>query len=52
MSSFLGHPVDIPCKSFVDLKPNKSGMKLIEFFNQKVVLNGRKSGDTLSKLKR
>ena len=33
MSSFLGHPVDIPCRSFVDLKSNKSSMKLIEFLN-------------------
>ena len=46
MSSFLDHPVDIPCKSFVDLKSNKSSMKLIEFLNQSslVFLNGRKLG--------
>ena len=52
MSSFLGHPVDIPCRSFVDLKSNKSSMKLIEFLNQSslVLLNGRKLGDTSSKL--
>ena len=50
--SVLGHPVDIPCRSFVNLKSNKSGMKLIEFFNQSslVLLNGRKIGDTSSKL--
>ena len=41
MSSFLGQPVDIPCRSFVDLKSNKSSMKLIEFLNQSslVLLN-------------
>ena len=43
MSSFLGHPVDIPCRSSVDLKSNKSSMKLIEFLNQGslVLLNGK-----------
>ena len=43
MSSFLGHSVDIPCRSFVDLKSNKSSMKLVEFLNQSslVLLNGR-----------
>ena len=48
----MGHPVDIPCRSFVNLKSNKSSMKLIEFFNQSslVLLNGRKIGDTSSKL--
>ena len=47
MSSFLGHPVDIPCRNFVDLKSNKSGMNLIEFLNQSslVLLNGRKLVD-------
>ena len=52
MISFLGHPVDIPCRSFVDLKSNKSSMKLIEFLNQSslVLLNGRKLDNTLSKL--
>ena len=52
MSSFLGHPVDTPCRSFVDLKSNKSSMKLIEFLNKSflVLLNGRKLGDTSSKL--
>ena len=52
MSSFLGHPIDIPCRSFVHLKSNKSSMKLIEFLNQSslVLLNGRKIGDTSSKL--
>ena len=52
MSSFLGHPVDKPCRSFVDLKSNKSSMKLIEYLNQSslVLLNGRKLGDTSSKL--
>ena len=34
MGSFLGHPVDIPCRSLVDLKSNKCSMKLIEFLNQ------------------
>ena len=44
--------VDIPCRSFANLKSNKSDMKLIEFFNQSslVLLNGRKTGDTSSKL--
>ena len=44
--------VDIPCRSFVNLKSNKSSMKLIEFFNQSslVLLNGRKIGDTSGKL--
>ena len=48
----MGHPVDIPCRSFVNLKSSKSSMKLIEFFNQSslVLLNGRKIGDTSSKL--
>ena len=48
VSSFLGHPVDTPCRSFVNLKSNKSGMKLIEFLNQNffVSLNRRKLGDT------
>ena len=52
MSSFLGDPVDIPCRSYVDLKLNKSGMKLIEFLNQSsvVLLNGRKLGNTSCKL--
>ena len=52
MSSVLGHPVDIPCRSVVDLKSNKSSMKLIEFLNQSslVLLNERKLGDTSSKL--
>ena len=52
MSSFLDHPVDIPCRSFVNLKSNKSSTKLIEFLNQSslVLLNGRKIGDTSSKL--
>ena len=48
----MGHLVDIPCRSFVNLKSNKPSMKLIEFFNQSslVLLNGRKIGDTSSKL--
>ena len=52
MSSFLGHPVDILYRGFVDLKSNKPSMKLIEFLNQRSVylLNGRKLGDTSSKL--
>ena len=52
MSSCLGHPVDIPCRSFVDLKLNKSSMKLIEMLNQSsvVLLNGRNLGNTSSKL--
>ena len=52
MSSFLGHPEDILCRSFVDLKSNRSSMKLIEFLNQSslVLLNGRKLSDTSSKL--
>ena len=51
MSSFLGHPVDIPCRDFVNLKSNKSDMKLIEFLNRSslVLLNGRKLCDTSSK---
>ena len=54
MSSFLGHPVDIPCRSVVNLKSNKSGMKLIEFLNQNslVLLNGRKIDGTSCKLTR
>ena len=49
MSSFL---VDIPWRSFVNLKSNKSSMNFIEFFNQSslVLLNGKKIGDTSSKL--
>ena len=49
---FFGHPVDITCRSFVNLKSNKSSMKLIEFLNQSslVLLTGRKIGDTSSKL--
>ena len=52
MSSFFGHPVDITCRSFVDLKSNKSSMKLIESLNQRSVflLNRRKLCDTPSKL--
>ena len=52
MSSFLDPPVDILCRSFVDLKLNKSGMKLIEFLNQSsvVLLNERKLVNTSSKL--
>ena len=52
MSSYLGHPVDIPCRRFVNLKSNKSSMKLIEFLNQisLVLLNGGEIGDTSSKL--
>ena len=36
----------------MDLKSNKSSMKLIEYLNQSslVLLNGRKLGDTSSKL--
>ena len=52
MSSFLGQPVDIPCRSFVDLKSTKANVKLIEFLNQSylVLLNGRKLDDSSSKL--
>ena len=52
MCSFLGNLVDIPCKSFMDLKSNKYSMKLIEFLNQNslVLLNAKKLGDTSSKL--
>ena len=52
MSSFLDHLVDIPCRSFMDLKSNKSSMKSVDFLNQSsvVLLDGTKLGDTSSKL--
>ena len=52
MNTVLGQLVDMPCRRFVDLKSNKFSMKLIEFLNESslVSLNGRKLGDTSSKL--